>query len=78
MTIGSYALTPEETQALLALTREMISRTTALQDHLKDAARAASLDPDLVQDHLTGWLEVALDRAARLEYALAHPPKTRR
>lgn len=66
-------VTPDEQQALLTIIREMIARTTALEQDLYDAGVAARLSKDLMTDTFMGFVSRALDDANRLEYGLTHP-----
>lgn len=66
-------VTPDEQQALLAIIREMIARTTALEQDLYDAGVAARLSKDLMAETFMGFISNALDDARRLEYGLTHP-----
>lgn len=61
---------------LRQLNETLIARLTALQDELlaSDDAKAIS-DGDLLVDHITGHLQVALDSAHRLAYFLKHAEK---
>lgn len=65
-------VTPDEQQALLTIMREMIARTTALEQDLYDAGVAARLSKDLMADTFMGFISTMLDSTRRLEYALTH------
>ncbi len=61
-----------ERDKLAVLNRQMIQAVEALWRDLEEAGRTAGLDGDLVLDHVTGWLQVAVDDGQRLDYYLTH------
>lgn len=65
-----YALTETQQRALQALTRQFLDQVITLQRAMETQAAAAGIDDDVVLDHLTGDLQLAEDRARRLNYYL--------
>ncbi len=65
-------LNRDERKKLAVLNRQMIQGVEALWRALDDAGRAAGLDGDLVLDHVTGYLQVAVDDGQRLDCYLTH------
>jgi hypothetical protein len=67
-------LNATQRERLAALNQKLIERVEALDGELTEQGKQAGLDDDLVGDEVTGWLQVALDNAYKLRYALTHPP----
>ncbi len=65
-------LNRDERKKLAVINRQMIQGVEALWRSLEEAGRAAGLDGDLVLDHVTGYLQVAVDDGQRLDYYLTH------
>ncbi len=65
-------LNREQREQLAVINRQMIQGVEALWRDLEEAGRAAGLDGDLVLDHVTGYLQVAVDDGQRLDCYLTH------
>jgi hypothetical protein len=67
-------LSAAEREHLAALNHKLIAVVEALDRELTEQGKRAGLDEDLVGDEIIGYLQVTLDNAYKLRYALDHPP----
>jgi hypothetical protein len=67
-------LNAAEREGLAALNARLIQAVEALDRELTEQGKQAGLDDDLVGDEIIGYLQVTLDNAYKLRYALTHPP----
>jgi hypothetical protein len=67
-------LSATERERLAALNARLIQAIEALDRELTEQGQQAGLDDDLVGDEIIGYLQVTLDNAYKLRYALTHPP----
>jgi hypothetical protein len=67
-------LSASERERLAALNQALIERVEALDRELTEQGQQAGLDDDLVGDEIIGYLQVTLDNAYKLRYAIDHPP----